>query len=664
MLTIVYCTRQENSEHKEHLIKTSGLHKHLEVIEIINNGESLTKSYNRGLQQAKNDIVVFCHDDLTIETKQWGTKLLRLFEKNPEYGIIGVAGTKFLSTSGQWWENRKKMYGRVAHTHEGKTWLSSYSDDLGQELEQVVTVDGVFFAVDKTKLKTGFNESVEGYHFYDVTFCFENFTQDVKIGVTTVIRVNHKSIGMTNQQWEDNRQKFAEAFKDKLPVSLKKVLRKGERLKVMVGDINFSDPNTEKYNLELIKSLIDNNCEVTVVGGMEKRTELILKHLGVKIFSIQEPPGFKVGDGQWLLKTQQGEIKSQPNTIYKIKDVNYDLLYLSKKQLIEHLLKLYPDTEVICTVHPSDEVMVNESIVKYIVLNEDTKRTLTYQSISQDKIELYQPKTQAKEKPKLKKRGPIKIMTGWSDKGGSTNALISVTNALNNLGYDATLYGPHKWHLDKCKSGMIESINITERDRLIVHFMNLPNRPNAGKVILSCHEKNLFEVGKIYQFWDEAVFLNQRHKDYHSEYTGEYTIIPNLKTPFILRDKTGLEKIAGVIGSFDDNKQTHISIQRALADGCEKVYLFGEPYGPYYENYVKPLLSDKVVLMGFLEDKQTMYDMLGCVYHSSKSEVATLVKDECESTGVIFHGNEATNNPSVILTNEEIIKMWLKVLEL
>lgn len=42
MVSIVYCTRETNPEHKEHLIKSSGLHKHVEVIEIINNGESLT----------------------------------------------------------------------------------------------------------------------------------------------------------------------------------------------------------------------------------------------------------------------------------------------------------------------------------------------------------------------------------------------------------------------------------------------------------------------------------------------------------------------------------------------------------------------------------------------------------------------------------------------
>jgi glycosyltransferase involved in cell wall biosynthesis len=199
MITVVYCTRKSNPEHIEHLKKSSGLHNHIDVIEIINNGESLTKCYNRGLEQAKTNIVVFCHDDITIETKQWGSKLLKQFEKNPTFGIIGVAGSKYLPSNGRWWENPKKMYGRVKHTNEGKTWLSAYSNDLGQELESVVSVDGLFFAVDKTKIATNFNEEVEGFHFYDVTFCFENFLKEVVIGVTTLIKVNHQSIGVTNE---------------------------------------------------------------------------------------------------------------------------------------------------------------------------------------------------------------------------------------------------------------------------------------------------------------------------------------------------------------------------------------------------------------------------------------------------------------------------------
>jgi hypothetical protein len=334
-----------------------------------------------------------------------------------------------------------------------------------------------------------------------------------------------------------------------------------------------------------------------------------------------------------------------------------------------------PDTDIINIIHskdkPIDEPAISPQVVKYIAVSEEIKTYLIEtHSIDKDKIELTIPKinevkkTKPVKRPKLVGKGPIKIITGWSNQGGSTTAFISLTNALNAAGYDATLYGPHPWHLDKCKSGLEKDIKLSPNDRLITHFIQLPIRPNVAKVILSCHEKNLYEVGNIKQFWDEAVFLNKRHKDYHKEYNGDFVIIPNLRMSFIHRDKTGLEKIAGVIGSFDDNKQTHISIQRALDAGCEKVYLFGDPYGQYYEEYVKPMLSDKVIVQGFVNDKQAMYDMLGCVYHSSKSEVACLVKDECESTGVIFNGNEATDNPPVTLTNEEIIAEWIKVLEL
>jgi hypothetical protein len=123
------------------------------------------------------------------------------------------------------------MYGRVAHTHDGKTWLSSYSEDQARELEEVVVVDGVFFAVDKTKTKAEFNETVEGFHFYEITYCFENHLKGVKLGVSTAIRINHKSIGATNESWDNNRKIFAENFKSDLPVNIKKTFTRVENLK-------------------------------------------------------------------------------------------------------------------------------------------------------------------------------------------------------------------------------------------------------------------------------------------------------------------------------------------------------------------------------------------------------------------------------------------------
>ena len=260
----------------------------------------------------------------------------------------------------------------------------------------------------------------------------------------------------------------------------------------------------------------------------------------------------------------------------------------------------------------------------------------------------------------------IKIVSGYSEKGGSTSAFIDLTNELNINGIDTTFYGPHSWHLDKCKSGILDnSFVVDPNDILVCHFLQLPSRPNAKKVILSCHEKWWFKVGEIKQYWDTAIFLHDAHREYHNAYKGDFTIIPNLKPDLKPIDKENLDLVAGIIGSIEDRKQTHLSIQRALADGCEKIKIFGHIGDePYYEKYVKQLLNDKIEIVGFSTNKQEMYNSIGRVYHSSKGEVACLVKDECYLTNTKFFGNEETENEVSKLSNIEIIDAWEKILEI
>lgn len=351
MITVVYCTRESNPKHKEHLIKSSGLHKYLEVIEIVNNGESLTKAYNRGYEQASNDIVVFCHDDITIETKQWGNKLIKLFEKNPEFGIIGVAGSKYLSETGRWWDDRKSMYGRVKHTHNGKSWLSEYSADLDNRLEEVVNVDGLFFAVKKGMLasrdKEGnpFDETVEGFHFYDVDFSFYNFVIGAcKVGVTTKIRINHLSIGETNQEWEDNREKFVEKNKDLLPQRIVENFE-NRKLKILIADTNEGQDLTGVYYLatELQKM----NCSVSIVSNYTEKDIMFGVKTGAKLFSLQEPPTYKLGDGKFSIQTAQGPVLSEAGKMYKIGMADFDVIFTKSNEILNAYKNMYPECKFV-----------------------------------------------------------------------------------------------------------------------------------------------------------------------------------------------------------------------------------------------------------------------------------------------------------------------------
>jgi hypothetical protein len=424
MISIVYCTREENKKHTDHLLKACGNPK-VEIIEYINKGESLTKFYNKALAETKNDIVVFAHDDIIVETKQIANRIVRMFENNPEYGIIGVAGTKYLSNTGRWWDERKSMYGKVAHTHEGKTWLSEYSPDQDKRLEETIIVDGVFFAVNKNRIKQNFDEAVEGFHFYDVDFSFRNHLEGVKVGVTTEIRINHMSIGMTNEQWESNRVQFADKFKDELPVRLNETFQ-NRRLRILMGCLNFEGlTGSEISTLETAKGLASRNCDVSVVSlNIGDEFKKICNKHGIKTYSLNEPPHYKLGDGKWLINAQNGPQPSQPNMLYRVNQQTFDIIHANHKPITERLLQLYPESNFVNIVRSEvidlENPIVDDKIKKYIAIRPSIKDYVVNNfGISEDMVEVvYNPFDKSRFKPNSLPSGtdkPVVLFVGTMD---------------------------------------------------------------------------------------------------------------------------------------------------------------------------------------------------------------------------------------------------------
>ena len=272
MITIGYSTRESKPEFYEYLKKSSGIHK-VQVIEKVNNGEkSLSQVYNEIINESENDIVVLCHDDIYFDTNNWGKKLIKNYDKN-NFDIIGVAGTTSIPESGRWWEDMTKMSGIVNHEHEGRKWESKYSSSLLDSLQEVCLIDGVFISFNKNNIKHKFNESVEGFHFYDVYFSVENHLSGCKIGVTHDFRLTHKSIGMTNEKWEENKTKFSELFEDKLPINL--------RPSINYNQINY-EVKKEKYRL-IVQSKSDKTNILNFINSIKEYN--IFNSLSIDVIS-------------------------------------------------------------------------------------------------------------------------------------------------------------------------------------------------------------------------------------------------------------------------------------------------------------------------------------------------------------------------------------------
>lgn len=220
-ITVVVSSKKDSKENMtllQNINETIGIPCHIMCIQ--NDGVSLTSVYQDAMDKTNTDIVVFVHDDIEFLRGGWGVELLRMFKEHNDFGIIGVAGSAEFDSNAMWW-NYEKKYGQVLHRSEGKSWLTSFSPLLKQDLVEVCVIDGLFMAIHKKRISKGFSKDVEGFNFYDIDFCLSNFLdKKTKIGVTTHIRMAHNSIGALSDNWFQNKEKINNKFKENYPIKV------------------------------------------------------------------------------------------------------------------------------------------------------------------------------------------------------------------------------------------------------------------------------------------------------------------------------------------------------------------------------------------------------------------------------------------------------------
>jgi hypothetical protein len=263
----------------------------------------------------------------------------------------------------------------------------------------------------------------------------------------------------------------------------------------------------------------------------------------------------------------------------------------------------------------------------------------------------------------------VKIFSNWTNAGGSTEAFINLTNELNGRGIDCMFYGPHKYHTFKCRGDVsYGAVPLSKNDVFITHFTAKPQkRPDVKKFILSCHEQDVFPLKKIkFDIYDKIHFVSEHQRDFHG-IDHPHFICTNVMADLKPNPKRSMN-VAGIIGSVDKNKQTHISIERALKDGCGEVVIFGPITDQnYFETMVKPLVdnNENVNVVGHVEDKQKIYDSINYLYFSSINECCPTVIGECKLTNTEVRALPNKNYMNIdYKPNDEVVETWIKELGL
>jgi len=191
----------------------------------------ICKVYNQGIHQAKYDMLCFMHEDIEIQTTNWGEKIMHIFNAHPEIGIAGVAGGGYKALAPSGWyclefENPHISFQNIIQGYKSsdRDDVHAYHNPYNESLADVVCVDGVWLCVRKSiAQRTMFDEKLlTGFHGYDIDFCLGVFGRE-RIVVTYDILMRHSSEGNFNKAWLDEILKVHKKWNAYLPLTTSKV---------------------------------------------------------------------------------------------------------------------------------------------------------------------------------------------------------------------------------------------------------------------------------------------------------------------------------------------------------------------------------------------------------------------------------------------------------
>jgi hypothetical protein len=179
-----------------------------EIVRIDNRtaNKNLGRVYNEGAAKARYDHLLFVHEDVLFNSNDWGKLLLQYFNDLPDPGIIGIMGSDYISYVANGWyvRDQSRIFAHLIQQYKYTSKEPVKVDINSQKSAKVFTTDGVFMAVTKQVWQTHlFDESVEGFHGYDLSFSLRVASTHQNYFVPG-ISLTHLSEGKFDAQWFRN----------------------------------------------------------------------------------------------------------------------------------------------------------------------------------------------------------------------------------------------------------------------------------------------------------------------------------------------------------------------------------------------------------------------------------------------------------------------------
>jgi len=173
----------------------------------------ISKAYNMGSKVAKQNLLIFMHNDVFVYEEAWVAKIEDSIAKARNAGIVGLYGAKTIRKDGSF---------------RGKTIVHSKRDapSITKPIERVAVVDGLLMAIQKKVFEKigGFNEEFPA-HYYDKDISLRSLTHNffnyvVNIPFEHLSATTRKAIQKDRQIRSEAQKRFIEIWKDVLPVDV------------------------------------------------------------------------------------------------------------------------------------------------------------------------------------------------------------------------------------------------------------------------------------------------------------------------------------------------------------------------------------------------------------------------------------------------------------